>query len=133
MMKKQIMLTWKLETTTGGNQVKNATIVGTLLRLSETVFSYDNASGDTLNYKLADIQFTDNNGVSFKKQGVVVYESSYSQGMELGENYLGRISRGTNEDGSARKPWATLSSYVAGDSFSEADFAEEEILDEITV
>ena len=57
------MLTWKLETTTGGNQVKNATIVGTLLRLSENVFSYSQqkiqAKEFTMTFKFnfTDIEF----------------------------------------------------------------------------
>ena len=128
-----IKLTFKVDQTTNGNTVKVATISGTLKRLSEKVFSYSNASGEEFNYKLADIAFTDNAGAKHNTSQVVVYEASYEQGMEVGGTYLGRIQRGVNKDGSIRKPWTTLSSYEAGSALSEADFEDEEILDEVSI
>ena len=82
---------------------------------------------------MADIAFTDNVGAKHNTSQVVVYEASYEQGMEVGGTYLGRIQRGVNSDGSIRKPWVTLSSYEAGSALSEADFEDEEILDEVNI
>jgi len=128
-----VKLTFKVDKTTNGNTVKVATISGTLNRLSDNSWSYQNADGDTINYKLADIKFTDNAGTKHTVSNVVVYEASYEQGMEKGSTYLGRIQRGVNADGSVRKPWITLSSYEAGCVLSEADFEDEEILDEVNI
>jgi hypothetical protein len=126
-----IKLTFKADTTSNGNAVKVATINATLLRLSDTEFSYSNADGETIKYKLADVKFTDNAGVQHKKNALVVYQASYEQGMEVGETYLGRVQLSEG-----RKPWATLSSYVSGDTFSEADFedvAVEDAVDAINI
>jgi hypothetical protein len=49
--------------------------------------------------------------------------------MEVGMTYLGKISRSTNADGSARKPWVTLSSLVSGVDFADDEF-EDAVIEE---
>ena len=44
--------------------------------------------------------------------------------MEVGETYLGQISRSFNEDGSARLPWTTLSSLPTGVTLTDNMFGE---------
>lgn len=121
----KVVLTFKDEVTENGNQVKTANIKGTLKRLSEKVFEYVNGAGETVRYKLATITFKDNAGTTHSRENVVVYEASYEQGMEVGGTFLGRITRSKNADGTPRKPWVTLYSAVAGEDFSDEDFADE--------
>ena len=44
--------------------------------------------------------------------------------MEIGQSYLGKItlSDALNEDGTKRKPWIMLSSFVKGEELSFDDF-----------
>lgn len=118
----KIALTWKSETSQEGNVSNVANIKATLKRLSEKEFTYANKHGEELTYKLATVVFADKNGVNHVREGVVCYDTSYSQGMEVGMTYLGKISRSSNADGSARKPWVTLSSLAAGVDFADDDF-----------
>ena len=118
-MSKQPLLTFKDDVTSNGNRIKVATINGELVRLSEQDFSYENANGETITYKLGTAKFTDDEGTTFQKSGFVVYQASYEQGMEVGEKYLGSIQLSQG-----RKPWASLSAFVADGGFSEADFAD---------
>lgn len=117
-----IKLKFKAEETKNGNKQFVANYKGTLSRLSEQDFSYVNGSGETVNYKLATVSFNDLDGVKHTLDSVVVYATSLAKGMELGQTYLGRISRSFNADGSARKPWVALYSAVAGKEISDADF-----------
>lgn len=117
-----ITLKFKAEETKNGNKQFVANYKGTLNRLSEQDFSYVNGSGETVNYKLATVSFNDLDGVKHTLDSVVVYATSLAKGMELGQTYLGRISRSFNADGSARKPWVALYSAVAGKEISDADF-----------
>jgi hypothetical protein len=131
--KKKIALVFKEETTPSGNVQKVANIKATLVRLSDKEFTYTNGNGDTLTYKLATIRFTDDNGNSHTKADIVVYSTSYEQGMEVGETYLGKVSRSKNADGTARKPWYTLSSLVVASENSDEDFEDVEISEEIAI
>jgi hypothetical protein len=117
-----IKLKFKAEETKNGNKQFVANYKGTLSRLSDQDFSYVNGSGETVNYKLATVSFNDLDGVKHTLDSVVVYATSLAKGMELGQTYLGRISRSFNADGSARKPWVALYSAVAGKEISDADF-----------
>lgn len=117
-----IKLKFKADETKNGNKQFVANYKGTLSRLSEQDFSYVNGSGETVNYKLATVSFNDLDGVKHTLDSVVVYATSLAKGMELGQTYLGRISRSFNADGSARKPWVALYSAVAGKEISDADF-----------
>jgi hypothetical protein len=130
---KKIALVFKEETTPNGNVQKVANIKATLVRLSDRDFSYNNSNGETLTYKLATIKFTDENGNSHTKSDIVVYSTSYEQGMEVGETYLGKVSRSRNADGSPRKPWYTLSSLVVASENSDDDFEEVEVSEEISI
>ena len=117
-----IKLKFKAETTQNGNKQFVANYKGKLSRLSEQDFSYVNGAGNTIEYKLATVSFNDFDGVNHTLDSVVVYATSLGKGMELGQTYLGRISRSFNADGSARKPWVALYSAVAGKEISDADF-----------
>ena len=127
MEKKKIVLKFKEETTPSGNVVKNATFAGTLLRMSDKVFEYTNADGVVINYKLADVRYADALGTTHVEPGVKVYEASYEQGMQVGESYLGRVTRSKNADGTARSPWYTLYSVVVGVNSTDDDFEEYEV------
>ena len=133
--KKKSFLKWKEETTPAGNVVKVANISGTLNRMSEQSWPYTNSEGTVINYKLATITYPDYFGTLVTEENVKVYEKSYSQGMEKGQTYLGRVQRGTNADGTKRNPWVTLYSAVVGTSLSDDDYgdAELEIANELTV
>jgi len=133
--KKKSFLKWKDETTPAGNAVKVANISGTLNRMSEQSWPYTNSEGTVINYKLATITYPDYFGTLVTEENVKVYEKSYSQGMEKGQTYLGRVQRGTNADGTKRNPWVTLYSAVVGTSLSDDDYgdAELEIANELTV
>ena len=131
--KKKIALVFKDDVTPSGNVQRVANIKATLNRLSEKEFSYNNSAGETLTYKLATITFTDDNGNSHTKSDIVVYNTSYEQGMEVGQTYLGKVSRSKNADGSPRKPWYTLSSLVVASENSDEDFEEVEVSEEITL
>ena len=131
--KKKIALVFKEETTPSGNVQKVANIKATLNRLSEKEFSYKNGSGDELTYKLATITFSDDNGNNHTKSDIVVYNTSYEQGMEIGQTYLGKVSRSKNADGTARKPWYTLSSLVVASENSDDDFEDVEVSEEIAI
>ena len=120
----KIALKWKDEVTENGNATKVANIKGTLKRLSEKEFSYVNKHGEELTYRLATITFPDFNGTVHTRENVVVYNSSFEKGMETGVTYLGKITRSTNADGTARKPWVTLSSLESGVDFQDDDFEE---------
>lgn len=127
MEKKKIVLKFKEETTPSGNVVKNATFAGTLLRMSDKVFEYTNADGVVINYKLADVRYADALGTTHVEPSVKVYEASYEQGMQVGESYLGRVTRSKNADGTARSPWYTLYSVVVGVNSTDDDFEEYEV------
>ena len=127
----KVVLKFKEETTENGNAVKVANIKGTLKRLSEKDFAYVNKHGEELTYKLATITFPDANGTVHTRENVVVYNTSFEKGMELGATYLGKISRSTNADGTARKPWVTLSSLESGVDFQDDDFEEVEVRNEL--
>lgn len=127
MEKKKVVLKFKEETTPNGNVVKNASFAGTLLRMSEKVFDYTNADGVVINFKLADVRFTDAVGTSHVEPNVHVYEASFEQGMEVGETYLGKVTRSKNADGTARSPWFNLYSVVVGVRSTDDDFEEYEV------
>ena len=127
MEKKKVVLKFKEETTPSGNVVKNASFAGTLLRLSEKVWPYTNAEGKEVFYKLADVRYADSVGTTHVEPSVKVYEASYEQGMEVGETYLGRVTRSKNADGSARSPWFTLSALVVAVNSTDDDFEEYEV------
>ena len=127
MEKKKVVLKFKEETTPNGNVVKNASFAGTLLRMSEKVFDYTNADGVVVNFKLADVRFTDAVGTSHVEPNVHVYEASFEQGMEVGETYLGKVTRSKNADGTARSPWFNLYSVVVGVRSTDDDFEEYEV------
>tara|TARA_R110000822_G_C15158892_1_gene478039 strand:- start:346 stop:750 length:405 start_codon:yes stop_codon:yes gene_type:complete len=127
MEKKKVVLKFKEETTPNGNVVKNASFAGTLLRMSEKVFDYTNADGVVINFKLADVRFTDAVGTSHVEPNVHVYEASFEQGMETGETYLGKVTRSKNADGTARSPWFNLYSVVVGVRSTDDDFEEYEV------
>jgi hypothetical protein len=131
--KKKIALVFKEETTPSGNVQKVANIKATLVRLSDKEFTYTNSNGDTLTYKLATVTFVDDNDNSHTKADIVVYSTSYEQGMEVGQTYLGKVSRSKNADGTARKPWYTLSSLVVASENSDDDFEEVEVSEEIGI
>jgi hypothetical protein len=133
--KPKSFLKWKDETTPAGNVVKVANISGTLNRMSEQSWPYTNSEGTVINYKLATITYPDYFGTLVTEENVKVYEASYSQGMEKGQTYLGRVQRGKNADGTARSPWVTLYSAVVGTSLSDDDYGdvELEIANELTV
>jgi hypothetical protein len=133
MSKPKISLKFVEQVTPNGNVQHVANIKATLVRLSEKDFTYTNGAGETLTYKLATIKFVDNNDVSFTRENVVVYNTSYEQGMEIGETYLGKVSRSKNADGTARKPWYSLSSLVVAGENSDDDFEEIEISEEINI
>ena len=133
--KKKSFLKWKEETTSNGNVVKVANIAGTLQRLSEKSWPYTNSEGTVHNYKLATVTYPDYFGTIVTEENVKVYEASYSQGMEKGQTYLGKVQRGTNADGTARSPWVTLFSAVVGTSLTDDEYGdvELEIANELTV
>lgn len=124
-----ITLKFKEEVSANGNISKVANFKGTLNRISEKEFSYTNASNELITYKLATVTFTDFAGVSHTRENVVVFDTSYNKGMEVGVTYLGKISRSNNADGSSRKPWVTLSSLQAGTDFVEDEF-EDAVIEE---
>jgi hypothetical protein len=123
----KITLKWKEEVSINGNTSKVSNIKGTLKRLGEKEFSYLNGAGEEVVYRLATISFADTLGINHTRENVVVFDTSYDQGMEVGETYLGKISRSVNADGTPRKPWVTLSALVSGTDFSDDDFEEVEI------
>jgi len=131
--KAKIALLFKEETTPSGNIQRVANIKATLVRLSDKEFTYTNGAGDVLTYKLATIKFVDVKGNSHTKADIVVYDTSYEQGMEVGETYLGKVSRSTNADGTPRKPWYTLSSLVVAEENSDDDFEEVEVSEEMGI
>jgi len=133
--KPKSFLKWKDETTSAGNAVKVANISGTLKRMSEKSWPYTNSEGTIINYKLATVQYPDYFGTIVTEENVKVYEASYSQGMEAGNTYLGKVQRGTNADGTKRNPWVTLYSAVVGVSLTDDEYgdAELEIANELTV
>ena len=133
--KPKSFLKWKEQTTPAGNVVKVANISGTLQRLSEKSWPYTNSEGTVLNYKLATITYNDYFGTLVTEENVKVYEASYTQGMEAGQTYLGKVQRGTNADGTARSPWVTLFSAVVGTSLTDDEYGdvELEIANELTV
>ena len=133
MSKPLIKLAFKEETTPNGNSQFVANIKAELIRLSEKEFSYVNASGEQLTYKLATITFADLNGNKFTRENVVVYNTSYEKGMEVGMTYLGKVSRSTNADGTPRKPWYTVSSLLVADENSDSDFESIEVSQEIGI
>ena len=137
-MSKKVDLKWEETVSENGNVSYVSNIKGTLKRLSkinpktEAPFSYQNASGKTIEHGLATVVFTDNSGNSHTIENVVVFQKSIDTGMEVGETYLGQISRSFNEDGSARLPWTTLSSMPTGialtdDMFGALEFASEKL------
>ena len=133
--KPKSFLKWKEETTPAGNVVKVANISGTLQRISEQSWPYTNSEGKVLNYKLATVTYNDYFGTLVTEENVKVYEASYTQGMEKGQTYLGKVQRGTNADGTARSPWVTLFSAVVGTSLTDDEYGdvELEIANELTV
>jgi len=125
-----ITLKFKEETSPSGRVSNVANASAILKRLSDDVpgkglFAYVNGAGETINYRLATVQFTDDLGVKHFKDSVVVYEKSYTKGMEIGACYLMKITLATekNDDGTSRRPWVTLSSALVGEAFSADEFA----------
>lgn len=125
-----IALKFVEKTTSRGNVVKVAKINGTLKRLSDNVFDYEvtNEEGDLekVEYKLATVEFLDENQQKHVANNVHVYRKSYEQGMETGGTYLGSVTRSKNADGSARSPWWALSSLVVGADITDDMFEEVE-------
>lgn len=117
-----IALKFVERTTPNGNLVKEAKINGTLKSLSPKSFSYINGSGDTVEYKLATIEFLDENQEKKVANQVHVYKSSYEEGMEIGQTYLGSVTRSTDADGKPRSPWLALSSFVVGAQITDDMF-----------
>jgi hypothetical protein len=124
-----IALKFVEKTTSRGNVVKVANINGTLKRLSDKVFDYkvEGENGvETVEYKLATVEFLDENKTKHVANNVHVYRKSYEQDMEVGGTYLGSVTRSTNADGSARTPWWALSSLVIGTEITDDMFDEVE-------
>lgn len=120
-----VKLTFKDQTTSNGNAIRVANYNGVLNRMSEQEFSYNNAEGNPVSYKLATVTFKDNLGASHTVDGVIVYKSSVDKGMTVGSTYLGQIQRSTGEDGEPRT-WITLSSQPAGVRSSDLSFEDVE-------
>jgi hypothetical protein len=125
-----IALKFVEKTTSRGNLIKVARINGTLKRLSDNVFDYEttNEKGDLemVEYKLATVEFLDENKQKHVANNVHVYKTSYEQGMEVGGTYLGSVTRSKNADGSPRSPWWALSSLVIGAEITDDMFEEVE-------
>ena len=124
-----IALKFVEQTTSRGNVVKVAKINGTLKRLSDKVFDYkvEGENGvETVEYKLATVEFLDENKTKHVANNVHVYKKSYEQDMEVGGTYLGSVTRSKNADGSARSPWWALSSLVIGADITDDMFEEVE-------
>jgi len=124
-----IALKFVEQTTSRGNVVKVAKINGTLKRLSDKVFDYEVEGKDGIEkveYKLATVEFLDENKTKHVANNVHVYKKSYDQNMEVGGTYLGSVTRSTNADGTARTPWWTLSSLVIGAEITDDMFEEVE-------
>ncbi len=128
-----IKLKWKLETTPNGREVRVSSFVGTLLNVSKNMFSYVNKDKETLNYHLATVSFKDMNDQEITTDQVVIYDTSFDKGMQVGSTYLGKITQGLEdlvdeETGviSKPKPWIMLSSFVKGQelSFNSFDFSD---------
>lgn len=120
-----IKLSFVEKTTSNGNVVKVAKIKGTLKRMSDQVFSYEvqGANGPELvEYKLANIEFTDLNNNKLSADQVHVYRKSYEQGMSIGTTYLGSVTRSQDANGNARQPWWTLTSLPVGATILDSDF-----------
>lgn len=135
-----IKLEWKESISENGNVSYVSNINGTLKRLSKinpktnAPFSYQNGNGKTIEHGLATVSFVDNAGASHTIENVVVFQKSIDAGMEVGQTYLGQISRRVdlNEDGTKPRPWVTLSSAQTGisltdDMFGELEFASEKL------
>lgn len=128
-----IKLKWKLETTPNGREVRVSSFVGTLLNISKNNFSYVNKDKETLNYYLGTVSFKDMNDQIITTDQVVIYNTSFDNGMQVGNTYLGKITQGLEdlvdeETGivSKPKPWIMLSSFVKGQelSFNSFDFSD---------
>ena len=128
-----IKLKWKLETTPNGREVRVSSFVGTLLNVSKNMFSYVNKDKETLNYHLATVSFKDMKDEEYTTDQVVIYDTSFDKGMQVGSTYLGKITQGLEdlvdeETGviSKPKPWIMLSSFVKGQelSFNSFDFSD---------
>ena len=121
-----IALKFVEQTTSRGNLIKVAKIKGTLKRLSDKVFDYDveNEKGEVekVEYKLATVEFLDENQQKHVANNVHVYKTSYEQGMEAGCTYLGSVTRSKNADGTPRSPWWSLSSLVIGAEITDDMF-----------
>jgi hypothetical protein len=124
-----IALKFVEKTTSKGNVVKEAKINGTLKRLSTNVFGYD-VDGENgvekVEYKLATVEFLDENQQKHIANNVHVYRKSYEQDMEVGNTYLGSVTRSKNPDGTPRSPWWALSSLVVGAEITDDMFDEVE-------
>jgi hypothetical protein len=133
-----IKLKWEESISENGNVSYVSNINGTLKRLSkinpktDAPFSYENASGRVIEHGLATVSFSDDAGVTHTIENVVVFQKSIDQGMEVGQTYLGQISRriDLNEDGTKPRPWTTLSSLQTGLSLTDDMFGELEIASE---
>jgi hypothetical protein len=124
-----IALKFVEQTTSRGNVVKVAKINGTLKRLSDKVFDYEVEGKDGIEkveYKLATVEFLDENKTKHVANNVHVYKKSYEQDMEVGGTYLGSVTRSTNADGTPRSPWWALSSLVIGAEITDDMFEEVE-------
>lgn len=124
-----IALKFVEQTTSRGNVVKVAKINGTLKRLSDKVFDYEVEGKDGIEkveYKLATVEFLDENKTKHVANNVHVYKKSYEQDMEVGGTYLGSVTRSTNADGTPRSPWWALSSLVIGTEITDDMFEEVE-------
>jgi hypothetical protein len=127
----KVALKFKERVTEAGNTVVEAAINAKLLRMSDKFFDYVNAKGETIEYKLATVEFKDLNGTTQRPSNVHVYKTSVEEGMSVGGTYLGKVQLSQNADGSNRTPWWTISSLVVGADFSYDDF--EIIMDDAVV
>ena len=107
------MMTTKVNQQTGLEEVE---FTATLLSMSDEVRTYQNAAGETKEYKLAEVEFTDNDG-TVQKATAIVHKGNYINGMEVGKSYLATASLDTRaeaEEGSVviRVSHLTRSEYA---------------------
>lgn len=121
-MSKQVELKFKERVTEAGNTKVEASFHGKLLRMSPQFFSYQNADGEEIKYKLATVEFVDLNSITYRVPNVHVYETSVEQGMLAGETYLGKCEMNVDDKGNLSNPWWSLSSLLIGDTLTASDF-----------
>jgi len=84
-MSKQVELKFKERVTEAGNIKVEASYHGKLLRMSPQFFSYQNADGEEIKYKLATVEFVDVSNTTYRIPNVHAYEKAVEQGMLVGE------------------------------------------------